>query len=89
MVILDDLKQKVKDCEFQVKMERQAYLQEKAELKGTENLLRMAKKRFNQQYRYWKIAERNLKKAKSKLARFPSESRRWAKQNMNKVLEFK
>ena len=87
MAIIEDLKQKVVDSEQIVKDTRRMYLEMKTALKIEENKLKYVKANFNRSHRNWVKAKKLLVKSKSKLSRYPSERRYWAKNNMDKVMD--
>lgn len=79
--ILDDLKAKVASWEESLQIRNLTYL------KQAEAILKECKRNKNWAYKQVVLAKKELKKAKTKLSSYPSNQRRWAKQNMDKVLE--
>lgn len=87
MVVIDDLKNKVVESESLVKDTRNLYLICKQDVKDAEIELKKAKKYLYRSHKNWVRAKNILEKSKSKLSRYPRESRTWAKNNFGKVME--
>lgn len=87
MTIIENLKKRVTDSEQLVKETRIIYLEMKDLVKQKEKELKIAKSNFNRSHKNWVRAKKLVIKTKSKLSRYPSEKRRWAKEHMDKVME--
>lgn len=87
MVVFDNLKQKVKEAEQLVVDTRKMYLEMKEKVKKIENELKENKKYFNRSHRNWVRAKKLVIKTKSKLSRYPRETRNYGKNHLNKLFE--
>jgi hypothetical protein len=84
--IQEKLKTDVLNAVHDVKDSRKLFLETKELLRKKEIEYRKAKTINNKAYNIWKRARRIEKRCRGRLSSFPSRSRRWAKDNMGKVL---
>jgi hypothetical protein len=87
MAIIDDLKLKVKENERLVVDTRDWHIVCREETRQAERLLRIKKREMNKAYKDWCIARKQLYRARTRLSSYPSKTRRYAKEHMDKVFK--
>lgn len=86
--IIEQLKIEIEDWHSRANLARAAYLLHKADSQKMEKELAKLKRSERKIYKAYLDARKNKEKAKRKLSQFPSQLRRWGKNNPGKAFNY-
>jgi len=85
--VMENLKEKIRENQRLVVDTRDWHIVCREETKQAERTLRIRKREMNKAYSDWCRARKQLERAKRKLSAYPSQTRRYAKEHMDKVFD--